>query len=45
MTVDRLKRAIRGINSALSLHMRLSGKKNDFVSCLIDARIRKGTPG
>lgn len=31
MTVDRLKRAIRGINQALSTQMRLSGKKNDFV--------------
>lgn len=31
MTVDRLKRATRGINQALSTQMRLSGKKNDLV--------------
>lgn len=32
MTVDRLKRAIRGLNSSLHMHMRVSGKKNDLVS-------------
>ena len=31
MTVDRLKRATRGINQALATNMRLSGKKNDLV--------------
>ncbi|GAA5876930.1 hypothetical protein JCM3774_000542 [Rhodotorula dairenensis] len=36
MTVDRLKRAIRGINQALATGMRLSGKKNDYYTALLD---------
>ncbi|GAA5825637.1 hypothetical protein JCM3770_001175 [Rhodotorula araucariae] len=36
MTVDKLKAAIRGTNSRLGLHLRLSGKKNDLYSALVD---------
>ena len=42
MTVDRLKRATRGINQALATNMRLSGKKNDLVrSECTDPRIER----
>ncbi|GAA5947804.1 hypothetical protein JCM3775_005240 [Rhodotorula graminis] len=34
MTVDKLKLAIRNTNQHLSLHMRVSGKKNDLYSAL-----------
>ncbi|BGP36123.1 E3 SUMO-protein ligase pli1 [Rhodotorula kratochvilovae] len=36
MTVDKLKAAIRGTNSRLSMHLRLSGKKNDLYNALVD---------
>ncbi|GAA5857975.1 hypothetical protein JCM9279_005132 [Rhodotorula babjevae] len=36
MTVDKLKLAIRNTNQHLSLHMRVSGKKNDLYSTLIN---------